>query len=254
MTPFFRNIRKKMADDNKPMKYVRYAIGEILLVVIGILIALQINNWNDERLEKIEERKLISNINQEFVNNLKNLDSTILHIDTLVPSLSLLMLSMSEPSSNVYKGEKLNELLVNCSQIPPKWKRSDINVKGIESSDNLGRIKNEKLKQLLYNWFGINENVKAMEQSGEAAFLTYINYIKENGSWREIDKLANFGNAISGGSILMPDNDHLLLDYKFENVVDDHLAWLLNRNREYRATRVHLEKIINESLKPNSTE
>jgi len=46
MIPFFRKIRKKMADDNKPLKYMRYAIGEIVLVVIGILIALQINNWN----------------------------------------------------------------------------------------------------------------------------------------------------------------------------------------------------------------
>ncbi len=49
MIPLFRKIRKKMADDNKPMKYARYAIGEIILVVIGILIALQINNWNEER-------------------------------------------------------------------------------------------------------------------------------------------------------------------------------------------------------------
>jgi uncharacterized membrane protein YvbJ len=44
-----------MADDNKPMKYMRYAIGEIALVVIGILIAIQINNWNQER--KQENRK-----------------------------------------------------------------------------------------------------------------------------------------------------------------------------------------------------
>jgi hypothetical protein len=43
MIPFFRRIRKKMADDNKPVKYMRYAFGEILLVVIGILIVLQIN-------------------------------------------------------------------------------------------------------------------------------------------------------------------------------------------------------------------
>ena len=54
MIPFFRKIRKKMADDNRPLKpawpagrYMRYAIGEIVLVVIGILIALQINTWNE---------------------------------------------------------------------------------------------------------------------------------------------------------------------------------------------------------------
>ena len=56
MIPFFRRIRKKIvagnpaesgADDNKPLKYLRYAIGEIVLVVIGILIALQINTRND---------------------------------------------------------------------------------------------------------------------------------------------------------------------------------------------------------------
>ena len=47
MIPFFRKIRKTLADDNKPIKYLRYAIGEIVLVVIGILIALQINNWNE---------------------------------------------------------------------------------------------------------------------------------------------------------------------------------------------------------------
>ena len=37
MIPFFRKIRKKLADDNKPMKYIRYAIGEIILVMVGIL-------------------------------------------------------------------------------------------------------------------------------------------------------------------------------------------------------------------------
>ena len=51
MLPFFRKIRKKMADDNRPIKYARYAIGEIVLVVIGILIALQINNWSEDQKE-----------------------------------------------------------------------------------------------------------------------------------------------------------------------------------------------------------
>ena len=57
MINFFRRIRKKMADDNRPIKYARYAIGEILLVVIGILIALQINTWNEER--KSEKATLV---------------------------------------------------------------------------------------------------------------------------------------------------------------------------------------------------
>jgi hypothetical protein len=58
MIPFFRKIRKKMADDNKPLKYMRYAIGEIVLVVIGILIALQINNWNEDRKDNIKKMVL----------------------------------------------------------------------------------------------------------------------------------------------------------------------------------------------------
>ena len=62
MIPFFRKIRKKMADENKPMKYTRYAIGEIVLVVIGILIALQINTWNEERKTRIIETKTLKEI------------------------------------------------------------------------------------------------------------------------------------------------------------------------------------------------
>ncbi len=49
MIKFFRNIRRKLATENKVASYLRYAIGEVILVVVGILIALQVNNWNEER-------------------------------------------------------------------------------------------------------------------------------------------------------------------------------------------------------------
>jgi len=55
MIPFFRKIRKTLADDNKPIKYMRYAIGEIVLVVIGILMALQISEWNTNYKRHKEE-------------------------------------------------------------------------------------------------------------------------------------------------------------------------------------------------------
>ena len=51
MIKFFRRIRQKLLSENKFSKYLFYAIGEIILVVIGILIALQINNWNENRKE-----------------------------------------------------------------------------------------------------------------------------------------------------------------------------------------------------------
>ena len=62
MIPFFRKIRKKMADDNRPLKYMRYAIGEIVLVVVGILIALQINTWNEERKERVLEKNYLESL------------------------------------------------------------------------------------------------------------------------------------------------------------------------------------------------
>ena len=61
MIKFFRRIRFDLMEKNKTGKYFKYAIGEIVLVVIGILIALQINNWNEQR--KINKIKLKNMLN-----------------------------------------------------------------------------------------------------------------------------------------------------------------------------------------------
>ena len=60
--------------ENKTGKYFKYAIGEILLVVIGILFALQINQWNENRKENNALKTLTENLNNEFQKNLKELD------------------------------------------------------------------------------------------------------------------------------------------------------------------------------------
>ena len=62
-----------MADDNKPIKYIRYAIGEIVLVVIGILIALQINNWNEERQLKESVNVYLNRLVEDLNNDIESL-------------------------------------------------------------------------------------------------------------------------------------------------------------------------------------
>ena len=73
MIPLYRKIRKKMADDNKPIKYMRYALGEIALVVIGILIALQINNWNENRKANLQEAKILKQLKSDLIDNLSEI-------------------------------------------------------------------------------------------------------------------------------------------------------------------------------------
>jgi len=66
MIKLFRNLRQNLLQEGKITKYLKYAIGEIFLVVIGILIALQINNWNESRKHKIAESEFLAGIKSDL--------------------------------------------------------------------------------------------------------------------------------------------------------------------------------------------
>ena len=75
MIKFFRKIRQNLLMENKTGKYLKYAIGEIVLVVIGILIALQINNWNQQKISKSEGHKILISLRSELKDNIIQFDS-----------------------------------------------------------------------------------------------------------------------------------------------------------------------------------
>ena len=77
MIKLFRNIRKKFLSEGKTNNYLKYAIGEIVLVVIGILIALQINNWNQNRIENNRARKLLKNMVEDLATDTLMLNRSI---------------------------------------------------------------------------------------------------------------------------------------------------------------------------------
>ena len=74
MLKFFRNIRQRLLSDGKNSKYLKYAFGEIFLVVIGILIALQINNWNERNNQRNKLNTYLTSLVVELNSNVRRLD------------------------------------------------------------------------------------------------------------------------------------------------------------------------------------
>ncbi len=74
MIKIFNRIRKQLLDENKTGRYLKYAIGEIVLVMIGILLALQVNTWNQNRQLQKEELKVMKSLHNEFSENLVMFD------------------------------------------------------------------------------------------------------------------------------------------------------------------------------------
>ena len=80
MIKFFRNIRQKLLQENRVSKYLIYALGEIVLVVIGILIALQINNWNENRKNEQQGSIQKKALKIELENDLETLTSDLTYV------------------------------------------------------------------------------------------------------------------------------------------------------------------------------
>ncbi|MGB5395146.1 MAG: DUF6090 family protein, partial [Lutimonas sp.] len=77
MISFFRKIRQNLLSQRNTSKYLKYALGEIILVVLGILIALQVNNWNELRKQGHEEIIIKEGLNAEFELAIKEISADI---------------------------------------------------------------------------------------------------------------------------------------------------------------------------------
>jgi hypothetical protein len=91
MIKFFRKIRQKLLTENKFSKYLLYAIGEIILVVIGILIALQVNNWNNENAERDREINILTEMIRNLNMNVNQFSVEIVRQDSIIRNIDVIM-------------------------------------------------------------------------------------------------------------------------------------------------------------------
>lgn len=154
MINFFRKIRRQLADDNKPMKYMRYAIGEIVLVVVGILIALQVNNWNEARKIQAKELSYLKRLKEEFEANLAQTEANLFMSNTF--------LDLTETALKVFSNDTI--VTVDTLAVAVEWASygSPTNVKDnvwqdLVSSGNSDLISNSQLRFEISEYFNIME-------------------------------------------------------------------------------------------------
>jgi len=100
MIKFFRRIRQSLLSENKFSKYSLYALGEIILVVIGILIALQINNWNTETSNSKKEKKYLTNLKADLNNQILEIEEQILR-EKLIASEAKIILDYYNKNNTI---------------------------------------------------------------------------------------------------------------------------------------------------------
>ncbi|MFC4721685.1 DUF6090 family protein [Geojedonia litorea] len=153
--------------ENKTGTYFKYAIGEIILVVIGILIALQINNWNESRIDRKSEQVILKQLKSEFNSNLMQLDEKIEIRSYIMNSAIQLLAYIDNPNIR-----NIDSIEMHIARTIP-YTTFDPIVNDLSTSGNLRLIKNDSLKLLLSAW--TSEIIQVSE--GEQTWAKYRNEV-----------------------------------------------------------------------------
>lgn len=246
MINFFRKKRKKFADDNKAIKYARYAIGEIFLVVIGILIALSINNWNEQRKMNIQEQELLEGLLIEFTINFNRLEKVNqLHLKS-IESANELMTYFNQDIKNIpnSKFDSLQFHMENTWTFDPR--------KGLLNSaiasGKINLITNNELKNQLASFEDmvndIDEEVQEIRLLGaelNKILYEYINMGIQNG--------IGYESYVNNG--FQSDYNRFFKDMRVYNIINNETTWsydLLEEETEIMLSINRILTLINQEL------
>lgn len=151
MIKFFRHIRKSLLMENKTSKYFKYAIGEIILVVIGILIALQINNWNQERQDNALGRNYLERIHRDIVLDTISFKKKLISNAALRIDIKNVLIDLD---NKVDSFEEVTHICTVFGNILDQiFTPNDNTYRGMVSSGNLPLIKNTELLEAIANLY-----------------------------------------------------------------------------------------------------
>jgi TfoX/Sxy family transcriptional regulator of competence genes len=162
MIKLFRNIRQNLLNQGKTTKYLKYAVGEIILVVIGILIALQVNNWNIERLNKTEEQRYLKAIKTDLANDALRLKQLVNNIDIQLANLEQTRKGLTSDSIAINQDVAFTTSLVTTFTFVPEKATID----DLKSSGKLNLLENKKVKDTLLSYYNhVDARINALNTS-----------------------------------------------------------------------------------------
>lgn len=221
MIKLFRNIRKNFLNEGKTGKYFKYAIGEIVLVVIGILIALYLNNKQEEYTIQKQQENYLKLVKGEMVRNLL--------------SLSIEKKELSVKLDNAYKmlnianNDSVIELLTepDLSQLLNTFFNSDIvlfyengALNQIIYSGGLKEIKNDSISGLLASWEGKVNRVRLQEKQVAEAIENLKNQLYQQGDFRSLSEDLGYSKILGINLVeFKKGNINLLRSKVFENYI-----------------------------------
>ena len=236
MIKFFRKIRQQLLTENKFSKYMLYAVGEIILVVIGILIALSINNKNEEKKERAQETVILKQLLGDFNNNLEQLDQKISFRNTFMNSTKQLFKYIDNP--NLRNKDSID---LHLAKTLP-YATFDPIINDLASSGELSLIKNIKLKQALTHWSSnimdvIEDEVLWKKYRGEQ----YFPFLVKNYQLRTLRNNAYKSNVLGKYSLNIGENAEAYAKNEIGNSAhkEDFNALLNNPDLEDHLTRCY---------------
>jgi Family of unknown function (DUF6090) len=239
---FFRKTRYDLMEKNKTGKYLKYAIGEIVLVVIGILIALSINNWNENRLENKRADAFVKKLKVQIENNIARVDNSIQLFESTY-STSKRLISIIGSSDIAHVDTKIDSLVFANNY--DYHLNLDMNTI-IEARENgdLALISSDTLRQSIYTLSTLNETIKERERiTNEDLMSLFIPYLNKNFNWRNLG-FSLFSEQDFGKSKLYKnDNYKMLYDQEFENHLQGRIQYNKGNLQIYNAIKQELKNI-----------
>ncbi len=245
MLKFFRKFRRKFISERKIGNYLLYALGEIILVVIGILIALAINNSNEDRIKREKEQVYLVGLKNEFKTSKSKLEELI-RVNSNSYEAAIKIMALVDSFDTASEAE-LSELFVTAFAYDIFFNPNNSLLNEMINSGSLKDISNDTLRIQLTHWIATIEDIANQEKVLSEQRNNVVNIFRQkNQSIRTILDLTGMSHQL--GLSIKKDkfsNLSVLSSTSFENNM---LLFIVTsqatENSHYRPLIVHLDSIL----------